>query len=317
VYPSEVLSSLLANWDLESVTSIEVFDTSDYRCSGNVTFVETQAGKRYVLKHKTVQRTLTQEHALLAALYAQGLPVTVPKLTRKGEPYVRHSDEYFCLSPYLPGAAISDHYAAGAEERARCFGEAIAHLHIGLKQCQHLVTVPEMDLMHDVAAASQVARENAWNNAEGQMQAVLSELNLGLAMLNKELSTQLIHRDAHAANMLFLNGHLSGWLDFEIAVRGPRLFDLCYCATSLLMNGIDEPTKRLRWLTLLAALVEEYANHNSLSAAERSALWYVLLSIELIFAAYFTHVKDLNGVTQNVNALFWIYENRDRIRALV
>ena len=83
------------------------------------------------------------------------------------------------------------------------------------------------------------------------------------------------------------------------------------------MNGIDEPAKRSRWPALLAALVEGYANHNPLSAAERSALWYVLLSIELIFAAYFVRVKDVKGITQNVGALFWIYENRDRIQALV
>jgi len=77
--PLEVLSSLLANWDLGSVTSTEAFDTPDYRCSGNVTFVETQDGKRYVLKRKVGQRILAQEHTLLAALYAQGLPVAVPE----------------------------------------------------------------------------------------------------------------------------------------------------------------------------------------------------------------------------------------------
>jgi len=82
------------------------------------------------------------------------------------------------------------------------------------------------------------------------------------------------------------------------------------------MNGIDEPAKRSRWPALLAALVEGYANHNPLSAAERSALWYVLLSIELIFATYFVRAQDVKGVAQNVDALFWIYENRDRIQAL-
>jgi len=216
VYPSQVLSGLLANWDLESTSSTQAFETSDYCVSGNVTFVETQAGKRHVLKHKTVQRTVTQEHALLAALYEQGVPVAVPRLTRTGEPFVRHGDEYFCLSPYLPGDVISDHYGAGARERAGCLGEAIACLHIGLKQCQHLVTVPEMNLAHNVAAASRAARENDWNDAEGRMEAVLSELNSGLAEFNTELPVQLIHRDAHAANVVFLDGHLSGWLDLRL-----------------------------------------------------------------------------------------------------
>jgi Ser/Thr protein kinase RdoA (MazF antagonist) len=106
-------------------------------------------------------------------------------------------------------------------------------------------------------------------------------------------------------------------LDFELIVRGARLFDLCYCATSILMNGMDDLDKRLRWLALLEAMVEGYVSLNPLMAVERSALWYVLLSIEVIFAAYLTHIKDGEGVTQNLEALVWIYENRNRIQAAV
>jgi len=62
--------------------------------------------------------------------------------------------------------------------------------------------------------------------------------------------------------------------------------------------------------------MEGYNCLNPLSTVEHSALWYVLLSIELIFAAYFARVKDLNGFTQNIDALFWIYDNRERIQAL-
>ncbi|MDH4138880.1 MAG: phosphotransferase [Anaerolineae bacterium] len=313
---SEVLSSLLANWDLEPSISIEVFETADYRCSGNVVFIETLIGK-YVLKRMTVQLARESEYTLLAALHTHGVPVAVPKLTREGEPYARQGDEYFCLSPYLAGVVISDHFAAGAEERARRFGIALAQLHIGLKQCEHLVMVSEMDLLRDVAVASQVVCAQGGDNAAESMQMVLSELNTGLATVSQELPIQLIHRDAHAANLLFLDEYVSGWLDFELIVRGPRLFDLGYCATSLLMNGMDDSAKRLRWLALLAALVNGYTSLNPLTVVERSALWYVLLSIEVIFAAYFTHIKDEKGITQNLDALLWIYENRNRIQTLV
>jgi Ser/Thr protein kinase RdoA (MazF antagonist) len=312
VLSEDFLSSLLVNWDLSPINSMKVFETSDYWCSGNVVFIETQAEK-YVLKRMTAQHTLKSEYALLAALYAHGVPVAVPKLTRQGEPCARQGEAYFCLSPYLAGMAISDHYSAGSEERARRFGMAIAQLHIGLQQCENLVMVSEMDLLHAVTAASQVVRALGEDHAAETIQTVLLDLNNGLAAINQELPVQLIHRDAHPANMLFLDEHLSGWLDFELIVRGPRLFDLCYCGTSLLMNGMDDPVKRDQWPILLKALVEGYTTLNPLTMVERSALWHVLLSIEVIFTAYDHNIKDEKGLTQNLAALLLIYENRERL----
>jgi Ser/Thr protein kinase RdoA (MazF antagonist) len=308
---SDVVSSLLANWELAPIISVKAFETADYWCSGNVFIINTM-DEKLVLKRMTVQPAQESQYELLTALHAHGVPVAVPKLTRSGEPYARQGDEVFCLSPYLAGVAISDHFSAGAEERARRFGIALAQLHMGLKRCEHLVNVPEMDLLQDVTAASQVVRELGRDHATEAVQTVLLELNHGLAALNQELPVQLIHRDAHAANMLFLDEHLSGWLDFELIVRGARLFDLCYCATSLLMNGMDDPQKRLCWFNLLTALVDGYTSSNPLSAVERSGLWYGLLSIEVIFAAYYHHTKDEKGITQNLEALLWIYENRKR-----
>jgi Ser/Thr protein kinase RdoA (MazF antagonist) len=291
---------------------MKVFETSDYRCSGNVVFIQTQAEK-YVLKRMTEHRKLKSEYALLAALHAHGVPVAVPMLTRSGEPFARQGDEVFSLSPYLAGVAITDHFSAGAEERARRFGMAIAQLHIGLQQCENLVTASEMDLLHAVTAASQVVCALGEDHAAETIQTVLLDLNNGLAAINQELPVQLIHRDAHPANMLFLDEHLSGWLDFELFVRGPRLFDLCYCGTSLLMNGMDDPVKQYQWPILLKALVEGYASLNPLTLVERSALWHVLLSIEVIFTAYNHNIKDEKGLTQNLAALLWIYENRERL----
>jgi Ser/Thr protein kinase RdoA (MazF antagonist) len=281
-----------------------------------VVFIETLTEK-FVLKRTTVQPLRASQAALLTALYAHGVPVAVPKQTRKGEPYVRQGEEVFSLYPYLAGEVLTDHFAPGAEERARRFGIAVAQLHIGFKQCEQLVRVPEMDLLQNVTAASQVVGRLDAGERAGEIQTALLELNHGLSLINRELPVQLIHRDAHPANMLFLDGRLSGWLDFELIVRGPRLFDLCYCATSILMNGMDDPNKRSRWFTLLAALVEGYTSSNPLTLVERSSLWYVLLSIEVIFAAYLSHLKDEKGVVQNLDALLWIVAHRSRIEAVI
>jgi Ser/Thr protein kinase RdoA (MazF antagonist) len=120
---------------------------------------------------------------------------------------------------------------------------------------------------------------------------------------------QLIHRDAHPGNMLFLDGELSGWLDFEIMVRGPRLFDLCYCSTSLLIYGFDDPVKRQAWHGLVRALVEGYDQVSPLTPVERGSIRLMQMCIEVIFISWFAHNNFPAPATRNIEALAWLYEN--------
>jgi len=309
---TEALSHLLTHWQLEPIRSITAQAPGEYSAS-NAKFIETRSGKCYVLKHRTVRHDLQHEAALLAALEAHGVPVAVPRLTRGGESYVQVGEAYFELLPHLPGMVITDHYAPGAAERARRFGAAIAQLHTALQACQQLIATREMDLLCDVTTAGQITRQ-VWPDDQPPVEPILSELNRGLVAHYPELPQQLIHRDAHPGNMLFLDDRLSGWLDFEIMLRGPRLFDLCYCATSLLISGLDDPTRRQSWLALLIALVAGYETTTCLSTAERAALWHMLLSIEVIFIAFFKNIEHAAGLAQNIRALIWIYENQAAIQ---
>jgi Ser/Thr protein kinase RdoA (MazF antagonist) len=299
--------NLLVYWEIGPIRSL----TEQPRwesASGNVTFVETESGARYVLKRKTVRHTLPHEYKLLETLAAQGVPVAVPLRARSGEPYVQMGEDWFDLSPHIPGTVYNDHYAPGAAERARQFGAAIARLHAALRICEHLNSVPEMDLPADIVRSGQVLR-SIWPAAQPSIDPILAELEAGLAACFAELPKQLIHRDAHPGNMLFQDGQLSGWLDFEIMLRGPRLFDLCYCSTSLLINGFGDPNKRQVWFTLLFALVEGYESVSPLTSVERRALRVMQMSIEVIFIAFFDSIHYPAGVAQNIAALTWLYAN--------
>ena len=298
---------LLAYWEIGPIRSITEQPPGE-SASGNVTFVETESGTRYVLKRKTVRRTLPHEYKLLETLAARGVPVAVPLRARSGEPYIQVGEDCFDLSLQLPGTVYSDHYAPGAIERARQFGAAIARLHAALRNCEQLINVTEMDLTGDIAKSSQVVR-SIWSAGQPSIDPILAELEASLVACFAELPKQLIHRDAHPGNMLFLDGKLSGWLDFEIMLRGPRLFDLCYCSTSLLINGFGDPSKRQAWFTLLSALVEGYEFVSPLTSVECRALRVMQMSIEVIFIAFFDSIHYPTGVAQNIAALAWLYAN--------
>ncbi len=158
---AELISSddLLAYWEIGPIRSITEQPRGE-STAGNVTFVETEAGARYVLKRKSVRRTLLHEYKLLETLAAQGVPVAVPLRARSGEPFVQVGEDFFDLTPHLPGTVYADHYALSAAERARQFGEAIARLHTALRTCDQLASVPDMDLPGDIARSGQAVRQN-------------------------------------------------------------------------------------------------------------------------------------------------------------
>jgi len=303
----DFFSDLPAYWEIGPIRSVTEQPPGE-SAAGNVAFIETETGARYVLKRKTVRRTLPHEYKLLEILAAQGVPVAVPLRTRSGEPFVQVGEDCFDLSPHLPGTVYADHYAPGAVDRARQFGAAIARLHVALRDCDQLAGWTDMDLPGQIDRDSRVLR-SLWPAGQIPLEPILSELESGLSAGYALLPKQLIHRDAHPGNMLFQEGQLSGWLDFEIMQRGPRLFDLCYCSTSLLMNGFDDPAKRQAWFTLLAALVAGYESVSPLALVERRALRVMQMSIEVIFIAFYTSIRHPAGVAQNINALTLLYEN--------
>jgi len=300
-------SDLLACWEIGPIRSITE-KAREESAPGSVTFIETESGARYVLKRETIRHTMQREYSLLAKLAEQGVPVAVPIRTRSGESNVQVGEEFFDLSPYLPGTVYTDHYAPDGEARARQFGEAIARLHLGLRSCDPIVSIPYMDLPGDIGRCNPVVR-SIWPPNQRPPGPILEELEAGLADCYARLPKQLLHRDAHPGNMLFQDGQLTGWIDFEMMEGGPRLFDLCYCSTCLLMNGLDDPARRQVWHRLVRALVEGYDSVSPLMPVERGAIRMMQMAIEVLFIAWFAHNNYSALAARNIEALAWLYEN--------
>ena len=299
---------LLSCWDLDPIRSIDVLQLAESSAGGNVAFVQTVTGARFVLKRETLRRNLQSEYGLLKALAASGVPVAVPLQARSGESYVQVGDEYYNLSPQLPGAVYTDHYGPGAEGRARQFGVAIARLHGALRGCDQIASMPDMDLPGDIQRCGPLVR-SIWPANQRPPGPILTELETGLAKCFTLLPQQLLHRDAHPGNMLFQDGQLTGWIDFELMERGPRIFDLCYCSTSLLMNGLDDPAKRQAWPRLVRALVEGYDSVSPITPVERGAIRMMQMAIGVLFIAWLAHNNYTAPAARNIEALAWLYAN--------
>jgi Ser/Thr protein kinase RdoA (MazF antagonist) len=125
----------------------------------------------------------------------------------------------------------------------------------------------------------------------------------------------LIHRDLHPANMLFDAGRLTGFIEFEWVCGGPRIFDVCYCATSLLVSAFPDPERMQRWPDLLHSLLKGDQTICPFIPAELSALYGTLAAIELLFIAFSLETHADEAAKRNTSILKWLAANRELLSA--
>jgi Ser/Thr protein kinase RdoA (MazF antagonist) len=301
-----LLIKTLKSWGLPNVTSIKkIYYT------GAVFSVATSKGAKYILKEKKNLDKADAESKLLISLKSYGLPIGVPLSNKKNTPYIIYENKNYILYPYLPGFSITNYYTESGKEHSKAFGKAISMLHSGLLKCTELNNLfPKMDLHKEIyTIAIPKIKQNSDESEKKYLDTIANEISDYLSNTYTKLPLQLIHKDAHPSNILFHDGKLSGFIDFESVELGSRIFDVCYCSTYILIKGFRDPEKRLSWLTLSKSLFEGYEKINPLSKEEKEAIRYLLIAILIFFTAVFYSVNNTETAAKTKQAIFWAYEN--------
>jgi Ser/Thr protein kinase RdoA (MazF antagonist) len=301
------MKEILSEWPIGPVAMIEPTTV------GSAFFVTAVDGDRFVLKERAKLDRVQRECALLLELSEAGVPVPAPIATVDGDLYAVDSEgQMFRLYSKLPGEIVIEHYGGDAEKRAGAFGRAIGLLHGHLQTCDVLSGFGDMGFVGQIhewalpciragkAAVDAEAIERIWKDIEREF-----------VPLHDDLPKQLIHRDPHPWNMLFDEGELTGYLDFELAVRGLPLFDICYCAGAILVDGFEDAEKAQKWPALLRSMVRGYETVRPLSSTERLAVYGVLVTTQFIFIAYWLDKhNDEDNARSSERMLYWLVENR-------
>ena len=134
--------------------------------------------------------------------------------------------------------------------------------------------------------------------------------------LYDKLPKQLIHRDPNPSNILFDNGEVSGFIDFDLSEINIRLWDVCYCATGILSEGSDEAYEK--WLDILGGILYGYDMEGKLTSEEKQAVFYVICSIQMICIAFFES-NDIYRELAKINRqmLKFIIDNKENIMNLL
>ena len=306
----EMHISILSNWPIGEVVSVE--EMPSYW--GKASAITVSDGTDYVLKERGSPSDVEREEALLSHLGPHGIPVAVPLSTTDNVPFAVHDGRTFALYLRLPGSVISNHYSAGAEARTAAFGTALASLHAALKAFANPEQFGKLSLIEHIVhwAVPTIERYPDSVNVE-RTRAIASDFEKTLSFMYADLPAQLIHRDPNPSNMLFKDGKLTGFLDFDLATRCARVFDPCYCSTSILVGGWQLPENRTTWLVLLRELMRGYAQYSDLTETERHAGFPMLLAIQLMFMAFSLNAGHSSAAQCNEQVLFWLMDNRKSI----
>ncbi|MFY9390978.1 MAG: helix-turn-helix domain-containing protein [Limnochordia bacterium] len=313
MYSESQLRKILENWDIDqSLPITDIYLADGAKVSGNVWHV----GDGYILKTGSREKLLT-DLQIAKALRDQGFDASLPVVTKTRQEYL-DDKVVFVLTRGIKGSPLprSDRFGEHRFGFAQEYGWAIARLHKALKAIQDDILPDEVNLYQNVLewALPSVQRQNIqWNM--GLDDSFFADFIETFGKLYDKLPKQLIHRDPNPSNILFRDGRVSGFIDFDLSQINIRLWDVCYCATGILSAGSEEAYNA--WLDILGGILNGYGIEETLTEAEKQAVFYVICSIQMICIAYFESQDKYKELARtNRDMLRFIVENRERIEAV-
>ena len=290
------LRKILTNWDIpQNLPLGDIWILDGAKVSGNV----WKVGSDYVLKFGPRDQML-KNIRITKALAAQGFAAAETLATKTGQAYI-DGEQIFALYHSLPGNPLSkaDRFGHNRYDFGYKYGQGLARLHAALKEVEPDIMPDEVNLYKDVTgwALPNVQKQNEqWNM--GFPAEFFEDYVQEFGKLFDKLPKQLIHRDPHPSNILFHNGEISGFIDFDLSQRDIRLRDICYCATGLLCEwrGVDNIEEK--WPLVLEGILHGYESVNPLTPEEKQAVYYVLCSIQMVCIAYFASVEEFQELAK-------------------
>ncbi len=297
------IHNVLQNWMLADYTIKSIVDSSTGGVNENVFYI----GDDYVLKAFTTPARAKITTDITTALYEAGLSSATIVKTKDTQTYLSDGDLYFVLTTRIDGDEMKSADIYTDANLATYLGEIIGQLHIVLQQCDDIVC-NERNIFEEV--------RDEWlfpvTEQLGLSKAFCDDYINTFGALHDKLPTQIIHRDPNPSNILMQTCKVSGFVDFDLSQRSIRIFDPCYAATALLVEAFERRSEEwiARWPRVFQSIINGYDTVAHLTAEEKQALPYVVLSIQLICVGWFSAQEKYKDLAElNAAALRWLLEH--------
>lgn len=311
MYTQSELKQILENWNIpKNLPLNDIYSMGGAKVSGNVWSV----GDDYILK--TGERIQLLKNLKVAkALANQNFTSALPVKTKSGDEYL-NGESIFVLTHRIKGIPLPNakRYGVDRLNYANKYGQSIARLHQALKSVQSDILPDEVNLYRNILdwVLPNVKKQNQqWNM--GIDDSFFDDYMVEFGKLYDKLPKQLIHRDPNPSNILFSDGEVSGFIDFDLSEINVRLWDPCYCATGILSEDKSETYEI--WPEILSGILHEYDSINPLTIEEKQSIFYVICSIEMICAVFFESRDEFKGLAKTNRKMFqFIIANKEKIQ---
>lgn len=307
------ITKLLSNWNIEKNIDITDLFIAEGAVKPNSAWA---IGENYILKTGKNISGLKTHIAVSKELEKYGMDSPTPVKTVQNEDYIIEEDRYCILTNQVKGQFLSPE-ARYNENRiliGEKYGEAIGNLHKILEEQGNNIDVNDNNLLRTVLdwalPKTKITMEQWGCPLPDEFYENYKE---NFTKLHDDLPRHIIHRDPNPSNIIFSDGEVSGFIDFEISERNVRIFDPCYCATGILAEADEVEVGYDKWHEILKAIIKGYDKVVRLTEAEKIAIPYVVYSIQMIFIAWLLDNKSYKNLAmRNREMLVWIWDNRDK-----
>jgi len=236
------------------------------------------------------------------------MPVVEYMKAANGSYYLDYHNQYWCLSKRIVGN-ILDPFDGDPFSNGTILGNAIARLSLAMREIEETYEFYDADFQ---------AEFSGWINEELNKKKVeipggiISHLKIFLQKEYPKLSRQPIHRDVHQYNLLFEGHNLVGYLDFDLAQKNARVWDIVYFACSILHDCYMSNEKLEMGYQIYHGILSGYNELLQLDKDELDAIPSLMLFDGVLFTAYFVSTNDLALAEASRLFSIWLYENLDR-----
>jgi Ser/Thr protein kinase RdoA (MazF antagonist) len=279
---------ILKSWGLgnATVTPMEQRSESTWDIDG-----------KFVLKRFRTTEDLSRSMEFSKRLTSHGIPVIT--FVPAGNGQLTSPDGLYCLMTKLPGKHRDFFKEQGLAQE---MGRELARLHVALADIESTTSCYDSNLLNDWQNRIKPSLSDV---SENMVQSVDSDF----CKIFPKLPRQLIHRDVHCHNVLFENGRLTGWLDFDITERNVRIFDIAYLLSGLLIGNTHNPVQIKKWCSICDNLLLGYDEVNRLSDKERDALPVMMIMIEFLFVWFWGEQGNAEQRNVALELAKWLYDD--------
>ena len=258
---------------------------------------------QYILKKNNDLNKLKKSIFVNRSLISEKVPVAEYVESYSGSLFVEHNGEFYSLMHKLCGSHLDKNIS---DCMAFYIGTQVAELHKAFNKLKDSAELTNSDLIEDLHTwiLLEINKKSIWVSEQIIKECLAFKCTYDL------LPRQQIHRDLHLGNMLFDNGKLSGFLDFDISHINARLFDIAYFGLSILSDSYKDEEGVAKWTDFFNNFLQGYHSENNLTEIEIQSIHMMCVIIELLFTAYFSSIELEELVPNCVDMLHWIYNNR-------